>query len=431
MAVIVDELVCDEIHQHEPESLSVGTDYRSDVVLFGARAPLRHALFDYRAGAYYLDVPSHVRGKVSLGRKSFSVAALRKRFAVGDQLRVKLSPRAKGKLLVGDSTIYFQFDAPKPLPPRLPFPIQFKPRIDQFWSRHDLSTMAVAAMSLGSYFTWAATTEVDRSFGMDDIDERFVQAMDLIQEDEPDVPEEEQEEDTLAEEDEEKKKEIKDKPKPEKKLDKKPDEFSKKAIAQARNVGIARVLGTYGGPGEGTVLDVIEGTENNLGDLFAQGMTTTMLADGGAITPFVPGGEGISLGGSVVDTQGFDLGEGPELEGKVEKRERKIQGRVKTTKTDVFGDIDGKGVKAQINRRMSALQYCYNAVLGSKPGLAGKMTFTIGLSTMGSVTSVAVEEDTVGDPKVKTCATAKIKGWRFGKQEDSGEVTFSVVFSGG
>jgi hypothetical protein len=50
---------------------------------------------------------------------------------------------------------------------------------------------------------------------------------------------------------------------------------------------------------------------------------------------------------------------------------------------------------------------------------------------MGSVTSVSVEEDTVGDTKVKTCAQAKIKGWRFGSQEDSGEVTFSVVFSGG
>src|SRR5690606_18549843 len=103
----------------------------------------------------------------------------------------------------------------------------------------------------------------------------------------------------------------------------------------------------------------------------------------------------------------------------------------KATKTDVFGDIDGKGVKAQINRRMSALQYCYNAVLSSRPGLAGKMTFTIGISAMGSVTTVVVEEDTVGDAKVKTCAQAKIKGWRFGKQEDSGEVTFSVVFSGG
>lgn len=433
VAVIVDELVCDEVHQHAAGSISVGSDYRSDMVLFGAHAPLRHPLFDYRAGAYVLDLPANVRGKVSMGGKSFTIGSLRKRFAAGDKLRVKLSPRAKGKLLIGDSTILFQFTAPKPLPPRLPFPVQFKPRFDQMWGSRELSTMAVSVLTLGTYFTWAASTEYDSTFDPDNIDERFVQAMGLAKKKDEPEPEPEEEEDMLAEKEEEKeaKQEIKEKPKPEKKLDKPPEEFSKKAVAEARNVGIARVLGTYGGPGEGTVLDVIEGTENDLGALFAQGMTTTMLADGGAITPFIPGGEGISLGGHMVDTKGFDLGSGPDLDKKEDKRERKVMGRATATKTDVFGDLDAKGIKAQVNRRLTALNYCYNSVLASRPGLAGKMTFTVGISAMGSVTNVVVEEDTVGDPKVKTCAQAKIRGWRFGKQEDSGDVTFTVVFAGG
>jgi len=419
VAVVVDDLVCDEIHQHEAASVSVGSDYRSNVVLFGSQVPRHHQLFDYRQGAFFLDLPAHVRGKVSMGRKSFTIGSLRKRFAKGDKLRVKLSPRAKGKLLIGDSTILFQFSAPKPLPPRLPFPVQFKPRLEQFWGRREGSAMAVSVLTLGSYFTWASSADYPE-FDIDDIDERFVRAMNLLQNEKDDDPEpEDEEEDTLAEEDEEKEKEIKDKPKPE------------QAMKEARNVGIARVLGTWGGPGEGTVLDVIEGTENNLGDLFAQGMTTTMLADGGAITPFVPGGEGISLGGTMEGTQGFDLGDSPELEKKSEKRERKIKGRAKTTKTNVFGDIDSKGVKAQISRRTSGLQYCYNSALHTRSDLAGKMTYTISISKMGSVTSVAIEEDTVGDAKVKGCTKAKIKGWRFGTQEDSGEVTFTVVFSGG
>lgn len=433
VAVIVDDLVCDEIHQHEAESVSVGSDYRSDVVLFGSKAPRHHGLFDYRQGAFFLDVPPNARGKVSMGRKAFTIGGLRKRFGQGDKLRIKLNARAKGKLLLGDSTLIFQFAAPKKLPPRLPFPVQFKPRVEQLIGRRELSTLAASALGLGSYFTWAATAEYDSSFSVDDIDERFVRAMDLVEEkEEEEVTDAEEEEDALAEEDEEKEKEIEDKPKPEpKKLDKKPEKYSAAAVKQARNVGIARVLGTYGGPGEGTVLDVIEGTENDLGDLFAQGMTTTMLADGGAITPFVPGGEGISLGGSMAGTEGFDLGEGPALENKVEKRERKVKGRAKTTKTNVFGDVDAKGVKAQIARRTSALQYCYNAVLRTRPDLAGKMSYTISISKMGSVTSVVIEEDTVGDPKVKACTQAKIRGWRFGTQEDSGEVNFTVVFSGG
>ena len=431
VAVLVDQLVCDEIHQHEAGSISMGSDYRSDVVLFGSSAPRQHTLFDYRQGAYFLDLPEHVRGKVSMGRKSFTVGNLRKRFAAGGKLRVKLNPRAKGKLLIGESTVLFQFSHPKELPPRLPFPVQFKARVEQMMGRRELSTLTASALGLGSYFTWAATAEVDRDEDFE-IDERFVKAMGLnVKEEEEELPPEEEEEDALAEEDEDKL-EIKDKPKPEpKKLDKAPEKFSKQAMKEARNVGIARVLGTYGGPGEGTVLDVIESTENNLGDLFAQGMTTTMHADGGAITPFVPGGEGISLGGSMAQTEGFDLGEGPALDAKEEKRERKVKGNTKATKTDVFGDVDAKGIKAQINRRTNALRYCYETVLRTRPDLAGKMTYTVSISKMGSVTAVAVEEDTVGDPKVKTCTTAKIKGWRFGTQEDSGEVTFTVVFSGG
>lgn len=433
VAVVVDDLLCDEVHQHEAGSLSVGSDYRSDVVLFGRHVPQKHVLFDYRNGAYFLDVPAEARGKVSLGSKAFPIGVLRQRFGAGDVLRVKLPAKAKGKLLLGDSTIMFQFAAPKELPPRLSFPVQFKPRIDDMFNSRDLSTMAVSLLTLGSYFTWAAIAEYDSSFDIDSIDERFVTAMGIKKKEAEPEPEaeEEEEQDELAEEDESKKQKPEDKPKPEKKLDRPPEKFSAKAVAQARNVGIARVLGTYGGPGEGTVLDIIESTENDLGDLFAQGMTTTMLADGGAITAFVPGGEGLSLGGQVLDTQGFELGDGPELERTEEKRERKIAGKAKISKSEVFGDIDGKSVSAQINRRLSALQFCYNQVLSSRPDLAGKITFTVGISEMGSVTSVSIEEDTVGDAKVKTCAQAKIKGWRFGSQEGSGDYTFSVVFSGG
>lgn len=431
VAVVVDDLLCGEVHQQKPGSISVGSDYRSDVVVFGRAVPLKHVLFDYRGGSYYLDVPPEARGKVSMGAKAFPIGALRQKFGAGDVLRVKLGPRAKGKLLLGDSTIMFQFTAPKLPPPILPFPVQFKPRFDDMFGSRDVSTMAVSLLTLGSYFTWAAIADFEREFDIDDIDERFVTAMGIVKKkDEPEVDAEEEEIDELAEEDEEKAKVKEDKPKPEKKLDRPPEKFSAKAVAQARNVGIARVLGTYGGPGEGTVLDIIESTENDLGALFAQGMTTTMLADGGAITPFIPGGEGLSLGGQVLDTQGFDLGDGPELERTEEKRERKVMGKAKVSKGEVFGDIDGKSVSAQINRRLSALQYCYNAVLATRPGLAGKITFSIAISEMGSVTSVSIEEDTVGDAKVKTCAQAKIKGWRFGSQEGSGDYTFSVVFSG-
>ena len=415
-------------------SISVGSSVVNDVVLFGVTAPVAHTIFDYRGGIYFLDLPSHAAGKLSLGRRTASVEQLRRKFGQGDKLRIRLDPRAKGKLRVGDSTILFQFAPPKPPKKRLPFPLDLRPSLQQMFSRRDQVSLAASLGILGSYFFWVATTDIEDSFDVDEIDERFVKAMGLVEK--PDEPEpEETAEDELAQEDEEKPEEKKDEPKPEpkldKKLDKKPSEYSEAAVKQARNVGIARVLGTYGGPGEGTVFDVIDSTENNLGDLFAQGMTTTVLADGGDITPFVPGGEGISLRGSAVETEGFTTAEGPELDKRADKMERKVVGKAKASKTDVFGDVDKNAMKAYIARRTSALRACYEKALRTQPDLAGKMAYVIDISTMGNVTSVRVTEDTLGVPSVRACTEAKIKGWRFPKGEDEAEIDFSVVFSGG
>ena len=432
LAVLVDDLVCDEVHQHQAEGVTVGSHISSDVILFGNRAPRKHPLFDYRQGHYFLDVPPHVKGKISLGKKAMTISAMRKRFGNGDKLRVKLSPRAKGKLMIGESQILFQFDKPKPLPPHLPFPKQFKPTLDQFLGRREQASFAASAAVLGSYFMYVANTEYDDSFDVDELDDRFITALGLQKKVEEEPPPEEEDEDELAQEDEEEEKEVeeeKPKPKPDKKLDKKPEKFSKQAVAKARSVGVARVLGTYGGPGEGTVFDVIESTENDLGELFAQGMTTTTLAQGGDIAPFVPGGEGIDVHGTAVGNQGLVTSDGPDV-AKTEKKERKIKARAKAQKTDIFGDVDKKKLRAYINRRTSALQSCYERALRTSPDLAGKMTYTIEISVMGNVTRVAVEEDTLGSGSVKSCTTGKIRGWRFPKAEDTAEITFSVVFSG-
>src|SRR5690606_7375492 len=164
---------------------------------------------------------------------------------------------------------------------------------------------------------------------------------------------------------------------------------------KARGVGIARVLGTYGGDGPGTVFDVIQSTENNLGELFAAGMTATVQADGTEISPFVPGGEGISAQGAMVGTKGFEA-DGPEL-AELEKKERKIKSSVKSSGADIYGDADKKAVQATIRQRTGALQACYNKALQTNPGLAGKISYTITISVMGTVTDVRVNEDTLQD----------------------------------
>src|SRR5690606_8453309 len=214
----------------------------------------------------------------------------------------------RGALELGESTLLFQFAPPVRIPPKPPFPEEYRARPSNMWSRSDLTMFLSALLVLGPYFTWASLKEVDYSIEPE-LDDRFVRIMNLQQPaPELDPIEDEEKEELLAEEDE--KLEPKEKEKVVDKVVMTDKKYSSEAMDKARGVGVARVLGTYGGDGPGTVFDVIQSTENNLGELFAAGMTATVQADGTEISPFVPGGEGISAQGAVVGTKGFEA-DGP------------------------------------------------------------------------------------------------------------------------
>lgn len=399
----------------------------------GGHAPRHHRLFEWveSEGSYYIDIPPETRGKIALGSNKATVEQLRKRFGQGDKLRIKLGAKAKGKLIIGQTKVLFQTAKPAAEAAKLPFPTEYIDpfthlRIEMLYAA-SIASAAILAVLMFIWFGYFAERKPPKP------DDRFVEVMGLpvsYEEEEEIVEEETEEEDALTQKDEKEKQDKKDE---EEELDEKltrPDNVSDAAYREARGVGVARVLGTYGGVGEGTVLDVIEGTENNLGELFAQGMTTTDYYQGGEIGEFVAGGGGINSTGTMAKNEGMQTGEGPAEVGTTEKKERKV--KAMSTTDDVIGDVDKKSVAATIRRRMPGLEACYEKALRSNAGLKGKMTYTITINPSGRVTDVKIEEDTVGDSSVRSCTEAKIKGWRFVSEgaEESSEVTFSVAFTG-
>ncbi|GEM_PF-1025505 len=399
----------------------------------GSEAPRNHTLFEWVGGeaAYYINVPAGARGKLALGKNKASIKALRKRFSQPDgNLRVKLGSQAKGKLLIGHTRIIFRTTKPARVTPLAVFPQGLTDPLTHLrMSGLDLASLGAVVMMALLMWTWFWNF-ADKTPGPPP--ERFVNVMgtaSFYEDEEEPPPEEESEEDTLEQEDKDEKKEQ------DKEIEKKlvkPENVSQKAFEEARGVGVARVLGTYGGVGEGTVLDVIESTENNLGSLFAQGMTSTDEYRGGAIGDFVAGGGGIDATGTVASNEALATGDGPAEVGKTAKKERKVKGKAKSQTGDVFGDVDKKAVSATIRRRMPGLQACYEKALGVNPGLKGKMSYTITINPQGRVTKVDIEADTIDNSAVRTCTTAKIKGWRFFAEgaKDSSEVSFSVSFTG-
>lgn len=432
IASITDDIVCDELHQTAPDSVTAGVGLANDLLLFGAQLPNKHVLFECGDdGSYTLVLPPHTKGVLSLRGKGTRIAELWKKQArrgpKPEALRMRLDPSARGKLVFGETALLFRFAAPAPPVRRDPFPVQYTARVFSGLSRFDMATLLSGLLLLGPYFLWAATKPIDPTIEYE-IDERFLKVMGIPPKEDKKIEPEEKDDDEklLAVEDEKKPKDVE-------LVDKmiSPSKsFSKEAIAKARGVGVARALGTYGGPGEGTVFDVIQSTENNLGELFAAGMTRVVDAEGNEVSGYVPGGEGISALGAAVGTKGFDAAAGPEVAG-LDKKERKIS--LKSGAADIDGDADKKAVQATIRNRMGALQSCYEKALRANTGLTGKITYTITIAIMGNVTHVQVGDDSLQDEGVKSCTVAKIKGWRFPTTpgaEASSDVTFSVVFSG-
>lgn len=158
----------------------------------------------------------------------------------------------------------------------------------------------------------------------------------------------------------------------------------RKAEAAARSVAITKVLGTQGDANAGTVLDVISSTDNNLDDLFAQGMTSSVVAtERREATALVAGG-----GGSA------DV--------------------VEQSLTDV------------VRRKLRELRKCHTKST-IEAGVEGKLGIVLTIDDAGRPTKVAIESDTTDSAELRACVVRIVEGWRL-PADNAGETRFSAAF---
>lgn len=399
------------------------------------KAPLRHALFTYRAlQGYELDLPDGVGGKISIGSTVATIGDLRRQFAGGadGRVRIRLGRRAKGKLLIGETVILFQLTRPAVTPVHEAFPADLRDPLRPLrmsgleWAVHLLSFVL---LGLPVYYL-AVIAEPTQG----KVDERYVDLMDLravhFQEEKAPEPEPEPEDKPKAPEPK-KQPEKERPPEVEPEPSKRPEKFSKKARAKAQSVGLAKALANFGVAGDASIVDRLTVGALQHSDFAAEGMGVRGNGLVGAGEgDFIVGGEQIDVDGAVVGNEGLGTSDGPAGIGQAKKREKKIVSRVSATNTEVFGDVDAKRIRATIRRRTGALQHCYDKALRVKPNISGRLSYSITVSVRGRVTEVRIEGDTLKDPSVRACTIAKIKGWRFSSKgaEESADVSFSVVF---
>jgi outer membrane biosynthesis protein TonB len=422
----------------ERESLTIGTSPRNTFVIPAEAMPKSHALFAFAGGHYELVFSEGMRGRIteSKGGQAVDLGEFKKNGkakASGGMYRLALTDAHRGKVVIGDATIIFQFVVPPPVPARPKLPAAAKGSI---WQRIDWPYVAallpVFFIETGIILKFQ-TVDPPAVVTFETMDNRFAQLIvpELKKEEKPpeprkddgpkldaaakakDAEEEEEEAEGEAEAEVEKADPAKAKAKAEK---------QQKIRENIQSKGILAILGTRGaGSAVGAVADVF-GSGSIGGDLDSafEGIAGVGLATAeGARTQRGGGaGEAASIGG-LATKGGGKVGLG-------DKAERKV-GSVEAAAPEVDGALDGSAVAKVVRGRMRSVQDCYQKELKRDPSLAGKIEIEFTIGEDGRIEDAVVASNQMGSSAVANCIVSRVRLWRFPKP-DGGSVTVTFPF---
>ena len=424
-----------EEHHIRRDNVTIGHDARNTIVLpMADDRPARFSLLENQGQQFQLVINATMQGRVNLGSSDVDFDALRSQGMAtrrGDLYVLPLQESARGKVELGDVTLFFQFVAPPPdeAKPLLPSDI----RVSR-WQTMDRIFFGILAASLFLHFSGAAlilSADVPREpeLALDQLDDRFVRAI---------IPQRPVEAPRVAETG------SAEAPKDDKKGDEGKDTLDKPAASQTAGdaaerraevvkkvsgKGLLKILGSNGGGGQGAFADVLGGGSGG-GDIAAAlagaggvGVSTEASVGGG--TGPRGSGSGKVTGIGEVGTQGggsVDLGT---------KKETEVQGRVQDSTPDVeSADVDRAALARYVRSRLKSIQSCYEKELKRNPTLKGKVVVRFVIKPSGRAGEVEIEENTLGSEAVGSCIRTTIRNWAFPFKPDSDTaVSYPFVFS--
>jgi hypothetical protein len=428
------------IRRHE--DVSIGSSTRNTITIFTAALPRTFTLFE-RLGKnrYALNFTDSMDGRVSVGDRVMplqQVAEEKVAKKKGDAYQLPLDESSRGKVVIGEVTLLFQFVTPPPPRPRPQLPASVRGGvIAQMDWLMATTFLIVGALHLAFVF-YLRSVDWPKEIAIDQIPDRFVK--DIVVE--KPKPVEKQVE--IAKADEGKKAEEKGEDKKEggKKRELTPEEAAAKAEASARaaaerrarladelsRVGALKLLGSTGGKG-GAVADLLNrGDPGGDADRAFQGVGGVGVASSGGGAGL--SGRGGSGSGKAVGIEGLRTS-GPGEVGTGERAgEKEVKGTVREETPDVDGTLDASIVAKEVRKRLGAVRTCYERSLKRNPQLAGKITICVSIAPTGGVSEAHVDNDTMGDNEVGSCIVDNVKRWRFPAPEGgSVEVCYPFVFT--
>ncbi len=432
------------------ETVTVGPSEKNTFVIPAQDLPSsRFEIFETKGGDYTLNFSENMTGRVSVKGEVIELAELRtsgKARRKGKLFQVQLNDQARGKVVLGDSTILFQFVAPPPIQPRPQLPAAVRGTV--WGSIGAFVTVCWLVIFLGEagVIIWWESKDWPNVSDWD----KYMQLQELITPNEatfekPKKKVEEGEGDEAAEDDEgDEQDEENDKPSkntkkvedtgPKKSAAEIARERAEKRAALAQAIaerGINKILGTLGGDSAtGAIADVLRGGDvgADQDDLLSQvsGVGVATGETGGSLKGPAGGkGSGEAADISQIKVKGGDKTvktAGPGTE-------RKIKGKVKKKRPVASGGtgmLAAQDVAKEVNRKIGAIKGCYEQALKRDPTLSGKVTIQFTIKGDGRVSSARTTMNEL-TPAVGSCMVKAFKRMRFPPPE-GGTVTFEYPF---
>ena len=113
--------------------------------------------------------------------------------------------------------------------------------------------------------------------------------------------------------------------------------------------------------------------------------------------------------------------------------ERDVSSRLKVDRPVIEGGrADLESITREIRARRKAIAACYERALKARPTLAGKLVVRFTITAAGTISTVDIDDDTLGAPEVGACVRAIVQRWRFAPPTEAPvELSFPFVFQAG
>ena len=406
--------------------VTIGTSPRSTFIVPWDDAPLRWRLFEERGGRRFLHLAGGMSARIADGATVTSIDAR----GAGEPARpIPLSDRARGKVTVGDTTVLFQLLRPPAPQPRPQLPISVRRRltdgIDPLLQRRRRVHVAAARRDrrLPAAGRLAAAA-VDRG------DPRSVHP--------PDHPH--------AAPDPAARRAARDRrahaegcaPPARAGAARRAvpahaaEVTGRRSKPRSRRLGLIPLLTARAPDGSSAITDVLSGgaVDRSLDDAL-RGVRDIAIAG----TDSLHGIHGPGTGHGKIGIPS-DLRPGPGIDaaratGPVVERD--VSSRLKVDRPVIEGGrADLESITREIRARRKAIAACYERALKARPTLAGKLVVRFTITAAGTISTVDIDDDTLGAPEVGACVRAIVQRWRFAPPTEAPvELSFPFVFQAG